>query len=472
MKTKPIVIWWIRRDLRLADNPVLDAIAAQGGAVVPVYISDPIDAALGAAPQFRLGLGLAHLQNSLAARSLRLIVRRGAALQVLRDVVQDCGASAVYWSRLYDPQAIARDIEIKTSLKNQGVEARSFGGRLLFEPWSVEKKTGGFFQVYTPFWRAVATRPVSPPTREPARLQGPQTWPTSDTVESLGYAKRMQRAAGVVAAQCRVGEQAAFARAEEFVHNDLPHYAELRDVPSSDVTSGLSENLAWGEIAPRQIWAACDAAAPNTAVEKFRKELVWREFSYHLMYHTPHILDRNWRSGWEGFAWSETQTEALSAWQQGRTGIDLIDAGMRELYVTGKMHNRVRMVAASFLCKHLMVHWKMGMQWFQDCLVDWDPAANAMGWQWVAGCGPDAAPFFRIFNPDGQRQKFDPDGAYCRKWIAEGQRDPPDTARAFFAACPKSWTITAETPRPPPIVELAKGRARALAAYETLRKTG
>lgn len=472
MNNGQCVIWWIRRDLRLSDNPVLDEITAQGATVLPLYICDPIDEALGAAPQFRLGLGLQSLRRSLETRGLKLIVRKGAALKVLRDVLTECDATGVYWSRLYDPEAIERDREVKTTLQSQGVKARSFGGRLLFEPWTVEKKTGGFFQVYTPFWRSVAQRPVAPPSPAPVALQPPRVWPRSDELSDLGFERRMHHAADSLAAHCRVGEQAAYARAEQFIHEDLPDYENLRDVPSSGVTSGLSENLAWGEITPRQIWDLCDRARAGSAVEKFRKELVWREFSYHLLYHTPHILNRNWRSGWDGFAWLKTQNDALRAWQQGRTGIDLIDAGMRELYVTGKMHNRVRMVAASFLCKHLMVHWKFGMDWFQDCLVDWDPAANAMGWQWVAGCGPDAAPFFRIFNPDGQRQKFDPEGAYCRKWIAEGQRDAPETALAFFEACPKSWNMTADTPRSAPIVELATGRARALAAYETLRKTG
>lgn len=462
------IIWWIRRDLRLSDNPVLDEIAAQGARVIPVYISDPIDAALGAAPQFRLGLGLSHLQRRLEARGLRLIVRQGAALDVLKALVVETGASGVFWSRLYDPEARARDSTIKSTLRNEGVQARSFGGRLLFEPWSVEKKSGGYFQVYTPFWRAVAGRDVASATGPAQALSGPADWPQSLTVDDLGYGRRMQRGAAVVERYCRVGEERALNRAETFLATTVQRYAEMRDIPSAEATSGLSENLAWGEISPRQIWGMCRYARQSRGVEIFQKELVWREFSYHLMYHTPHILDQNWRAGWDGFPWQD-KTDLLKRWQQGRTGFDLVDAGMRELYVTGKMHNRVRMVAASFLCKHLMVHWKTGQNWFAEHLVDWDPAANAMGWQWVAGCGPDAAPFFRIFNPEGQSDKFDRDGAYCRSWVSEGQGAPPETANAFFAACPESWTLSPDSPRDARVVDLAEGRKRALAAYETLK---
>ncbi|MQQ07292.1 deoxyribodipyrimidine photo-lyase [Epibacterium sp. SM1979] len=466
------IIWWIRRDLRLSDNPVLHQITREGRAVLPVYICDPAEDALGAAPQFRLGLGLAKLAQSLKAQGLRLIVKRGDARSVLSDLAKETQAHGVYWSRLYDPASIERDTEVKTTLRSQGVTARSFGGRLLFEPWTVQKKSGGFFQVYTPFWRAVSPLPVPPPLSAPSDLRQPMRWPNSLRLEDLDYDRRMHHAADVVASHCRVGEELALARAETFVQETLAQYDVLRDVPGQDATSGLSENLAWGEISPRQIWAMCDKAPPSRAVETFRKELVWREFSYHLMYHTPHILTRNWREGWDAFPWTHEIGPEVLAWQRGQTGIDLVDAGMRELLVTGKMHNRVRMVSASYLCKHLMAHWKTGMDWFENCLVDWDPAANAMGWQWVAGCGPDAAPFFRIFNPDGQRQKFDPAGTYCNRWIAEGQLTPASLSIDFFKACPKSWTLSANALRPDPVVNLTEGRNRALAAYQAMKQRG
>jgi deoxyribodipyrimidine photo-lyase len=249
-------------------------------------------------------------------------------------------------------------------------------------------------------------------------------------------------------------------------------YNDRRDMPGVDATSGLSENLTYGEITPHQMWHAGLRAreAGAQGAEHFMKEVVWREFAYHLMYHTPEILDRNWRPEWDGFPWSTDENSAnVIAWKTARTGIPLVDAGLRELYVTGKMHNRVRMVVASYLTKHLLVHWKIGMDWFADNLTDWDAASNAMGWQWVAGCGPDAAPYFRVFNPVSQAEKFDPRSTYIRRWVAEGQRNPPDTALSYFDAVPESWGLTPTSPYPGPVVALDAGRRAALSAYESHR---
>ncbi len=465
------IIWWLRRDLRLTDNPALTAVAESGRPVVPLYIFDPAEERLGAAPKFRLGLGLQKLQQSLAAKGLKLILRKGNALTVLRDVLRTCDGAGVYWSRLYDPQAIKRDTAVKTALQEDGFEARSFAGHLMFEPWTVKKKTGGMFQVYTPFWKAVSPRDIGASLPAPQRLRAAEGDIATDSLADFEMAREMRRGAAIVASHCVVGEDAAWARAEQFLHERLSTYGAGRNHPAVNATSGLSENLAWGEISPRQIWnlGRLVEVANGIKAEQYFKELVWREFAYHLMYHTPHILKRNWRDQWDGFPWSEEETAALRAWQRGQTGIDLVDAGMRELYVTGTMHNRVRMVVASFLCKHLRQHWRQGMAWFEDCLIDWDPASNAMGWQWVAGCGPDAAPFFRIFNPDGQREKFDADHEYCHRWLAEGRAAPSKTALQFFDACPKAWTMTASDRRTAPIVDLRVGRQAALNAYEVLR---
>ncbi|AUQ66740.1 cryptochrome/photolyase family protein [Phaeobacter inhibens] len=461
------IIWWVRRDLRLADNPALAAAVAAGVPVIPVFIFDTLDEDLGAAPRFRLGLGLAHLAKELERRGARLILRRGPAQEVLTQLITEISAGAVHWTRAYDPQAIARDTAIKEQLKEQGIAAKSFGGHLLFEPWTVETKTGGMYRVYSPYWKSVRDRDVDGLIAAPAKIPAPAQWPASDDLDSWQLAAAMRRGADVVAQYCRVGEDAAQARLAEFLDTRVADYKQDRDFPAVDATSGLSENLAWGEISPRRMWHHGLEArrAGKSGAEHFLKEIVWREFAYHLMFHTPHILTRNWRPEWESFRWSEQDDDRVDAWRRGQTGYNFVDAAMRELYVTGKMHNRARMIVASFLTKHMLTHWRIGQQWFEECLVDWDPASNAMGWQWVAGSGPDASPFFRIFNPDGQLEKFDPKGRYQSAWIAEGQANPPQTALDFYRATPLSWGLSPQDRRASPFVDLKEGRARALEAY-------
>jgi deoxyribodipyrimidine photo-lyase len=280
----------------------------------------------------------------------------------------------------------------------------------------------------------------------------------------------MRRGAGVVAAHVRVGEAAALLRLDRFVERAIDGYGERRDFPAAPATSGLSENLTYGEIGPRTVWYAGQAAlaAGAEGAEHFLKELVWREFAWHLIHHAPQIVGRNWRGEWDGFPWRGDSADA-ERWRRGMTGEPFVDAAMREMYVTGRMHNRARMIAASYLTKHLMTDWRVGQAWFADCLTDWDPASNAMGWQWVAGSGPDAAPYFRIFNPAGQAAKFDTDGTYRDRWIAEGRRHPTDTALSYFEAVPVSWGLSPRAPYPAPLVALDVGRARALAAYEAAR---
>lgn len=279
----------------------------------------------------------------------------------------------------------------------------------------------------------------------------------------------MRRGLPVVGGWQRPGEAAALDRLSWFAFEGIHDYRDKRNLPGVDATSGMSEYLALGEVSPRQCWHTGLSALHqgSRGAETWLKELVWREFAYHLMYHTPHILNDNWREGWSRFPWSrdEDRPEVL-AWKQGRTGVPFVDAAMREMYVTGKMHNRARMIVASYLTKHLMAHWQIGQNWFEYCLTDWDPASNAMGWQWTAGCGPDAAPYFRVFNPETQLEKFDPDGDYTTRWIAEGKSNPSRTALAYFDAVPKSWNLSPKDAYPQPVVDLAEGRKRALAAYE------
>ena len=468
-KASSSVIMWFRRDLRLSDHPALSAACASGRPVIPVFIHDDTVDGLGAAPKWRLGLGLQALADSLTATGSRLILRRGPALEVLRALAAETGAGAVYWSRLYDPESVARDTDVKARLKEDGLDAKSFGGHLMFEPWTVETKTGGFYKVYTPFWKMVRTREVEAPLPRPTCIQAPATWPASDVLDAWRMGAAMQRGARVVRPYVQLGEAAAQKRLETFIERIVANYGSSRDRPDQDGTSNLSENLALGEISPHQCWHAGLRAMNEgkAGAEKFLKELVWREFAYHLMHHTPRILNGNWKEDWDTFPWNEDETAPeIIAWKRGRTGMRFVDAAMREMYVTGRMHNRGRMIVASYLTKHLQSHWKIGLRWFQECLIDWDPASNAMGWQWSAGSGPDATPYFRVFNPVTQLDKFDPLRSYVRHWIAEGMSNPSDAALSFYDAIPRSWAVTPSDPYPEPVVAADIGRKRALDAYE------
>ncbi|TDK50296.1 cryptochrome/photolyase family protein [Antarcticimicrobium luteum] len=462
------VIVWFRRDLRLSDHAALTAACADGRPVIPVFILDDLAAGLGAAAKWRLGRGLAALQAALEGRGCRLTLRRGPALAVLRQLIAETGAGAVHWTRAYDPAALARDSEVKSDLKARGVNARSFPGHLLFEPWTVETKTGGPYRVYSPMWRAVKDRGVPALLPPPGRIAVPASWPRSDALADWGLGAAMRRGAAVVAAHSSAGEAAALDRLDRFLGEGIGLYNIRRDLPGVAGTSGLSEYLALGEISPQRCWHGGLRARQEGAAgaETFLKELVWREFAYHLMYHSPQILSGNWRAEWDRFPWrTDPEHPHVLAWKQGRTGMPFVDAAMREMQVTGRMHNRGRMIVASYLTKHLMTHWRIGLDWFAKHLTDWDPASNAMGWQWAAGSGPDAAPYFRVFNPETQLAKFDPDLAYRRAWIAEGQRDPPRTALDYFRAIPAHWGLSPDDPYPAPVVSAEAGRRTALDAY-------
>ncbi len=463
----PIILWF-RRDLRLSDHPALRAAFETGRPIISVFVFDDLVQQLGAAPKWRLGLGLEVFAQSLARIGSRLILRRGDALTQLQQLVSETGAGAVFWSRTYDPAAIARDTQIKAALTQQGVQAKSFAGHLLFEPWTVATKAGQPFRVFTPMWRAVQNREVPLPDAPPDRLAAPAQWPPSEDLSSWGLGDSMNRGRDIVRPHVRPGEQAAQDRLDAFL-DQISNYSSDRDRLDRDGASNLSEYLSLGEIGPRRIWHQVQRAAFTgvSGTEVYLRQLVWREFAYHLMYHSPHILTDNWKPEWDGFPWkTDTDHPHVTAWRQARTGIPVVDAGLRQMYVTGRMHNRARMIVASYLTKHLLTHWKLGMAWFEDCLVDWDPAANAMGWQWVAGSGPDASPYFRIFNPNTQQERFDPEAAYLRQWIAEGYPDPSQTALSYFEAVPRSWGLRPDADYPSPVVALSEGRSRALAAYE------
>ena len=463
----PILLWF-RRDLRLSDHPALRAASETGRPVIPVFIHDAVVEGLGAAPKWRLGLGVAEFASRLENLQSRLILRRGDPLDMLRALIRETGATEVWWTRQYDPEQIARDTRVKTGLRDDKITARSFRGHLIFEPWQIETRQGGFYKVYTPFWKAVRGLDVPARDAAPTRLAAPATWPESDRLDTWQMGAAMDRGAAVVQRHIAVGEAAARDRLASFARDQMGGYEAGRDRLDADATSLLSENLTYGEISPLALWEAGQRGIEEgkAGAETFIKEVVWREFAYHLLYHTPHITSKSWRDDWQGFPW-QAESCATLRWKQGRTGIEVVDAAMREMYVTGRMHNRARMLVGSYLTKHMMTHWRVGQDWFAACLVDWDPASNAMGWQWVAGSGPDAAPFFRIFNPDTQAGKFDPRGVYRRRWLAEISDDPPETALSFFDACPRGWKLSPEQRYPDPVVDLSEGRARALEAYQS-----
>ena len=472
-------IVWFRQDLRLADNPALAAAAAEGRPVVPVYILDTAtEAAMGAASLWWLHHSLAALRDDLEARcGLVLLLKRGDPATILPALVRDTKASAVHWNRVYEPAAIARDTALKAALRQDGLAVETHNSALLFEPWTVKTKTGGWFKVFSPFWRACQLLPPPPaPLPAPKRLTAADI-PEGDRLEDWQLLPARPDWAGGLRDSWKPGEAGAAERLGGFIDHALAGYAQGRDRPGSASTSRLSPHLHFGEIGPRQIWQAVRMAADHDGgrrardAEKFLAEIGWREFSHHLLYHFPQLPDRNFREDFDAFPWQD-DTGLLHAWQRGRTGYPLVDAGMRELWHTGWMHNRVRMVVASFLVKHLRLHWHHGEAWFWDTLVDADLANNAASWQWVAGSGADAAPYFRVFNPSLQGEKFDPDGAYVRRWV-------PELAALPAKYIHRPWQAPAEILHqagielgrsyPRPIVDHDRARHAALAAFASLR---
>lgn len=468
----PLTIVWFRQDLRLQDNPALLA-AARRGAVLPVYLLDDAGEgpwAMGAASRWWLHHSLDSLGADLRERGSRLVLGRGGSSALLRSLVGQSGADAVFWNRRYEPAAIARDAAIKAELADAGVEARSFAASVLFEPHTVRNKSGGPFQVFTPFWKHCLALKVDPPERLPAgRLAGPAEWPPSLGLAELGLLPSIRWDAGFRNAW-QPGEAGALRRLAQFTRGPIERYADERDLPGRDATSSLSPHLHFGEIGPRQVWSAASGRDPGT--HTFQNELGWREFAHHVLYHFPRTPEAPLRAEYAAFPWRSDPGQ-LRAWQRGLTGYPIVDAGMRQLWATGWMHNRVRMIVASFLVKHLRLPWREGAAWFWDTLVDADLASNTLGWQWSAGCGADAAPYFRIFNPILQGGKFDAEGGYVRRWVPELAR-----LRAGFIHRPweaSSMDLNAAGVRlgstyPLPIVDHAHARQAALAALQALRK--
>lgn len=466
---------WFRQDLRLADNPALAAAFARGADVILAFILDeetPGVRPLGGAARWWLHGSLDSLARDIDRRGGRLILRRGPATRELDRLIEEGKVEAVYWNRCHQPALVKRDERIKARLKERGLTVESFNASLLHEPWEVKTKGGKPFQVFTPFWKALKELPAPAHVhRTPQDLAGGAKL-RSDVLADWDLLPRRPDWAGGLRAAWQPGEAGAHRRVEAF-GDRIASYHVARDRPAIEGTSLLSPHLHWGEIGPWQVWRAAEhsAGGPGEA-EPFLRELGWREFCGSLLFHEPALPDQCLRAEFQNFPWAR-QEILLDAWQRGRTGYPLIDAGMRQLWHTGWMHNRVRMVVASFLVKHLLHHWRDGEAWFWDTLVDADLASNVANWQWVAGCGADAAPFFRIFNPILQGEKFDPRGGYVRHWLPELAHLPDKWLHHPWDAPSdvlRAAKVTLGETYPKPVVDHGTARNHALEAFRSLRE--
>jgi deoxyribodipyrimidine photo-lyase len=483
MSTDRLILWF-RRDLRLADNPALNHAIERGAHILPLFIWEDADDASawtpGAASRWWLHHSLTHLQQRLRRLGAELVIRRGDPARILAELGKRHAIDEVLWNRRYEPHCVARDAGLKTALIDAGIAVRSFSAGLLMEPWQLLKGDGGPYRVFTPFWKTLQrSLPESLPTAAPGTIEGiAVSAGDSIALDALRLLPDLPWDAGLYR-HWRPGEAGAHARLHAILDDTLLDYPAARDLPARTGTSRLSPHLHFGELGPRQVWYAVRAwAAGNSgpgyveAADAYLRQLAWREFAMHLLYHFPHTAERPLDARFEAFPWAGDRGAELHAWQRGRTGIPIVDAGMRELWKTGWMHNRVRMLVASLLTKNLRIHWLEGAHWFWDTLVDADLANNTLGWQWVAGCGADAAPYFRIFNPVVQGERFDPRGTMC----ANGCRNWP--------RCPTNGSISHSThrqrcsPRPGSnsgaiirrsIVDLAASRQAALGAWDAVK---
>lgn len=467
-------IVWFRNDLRLDDHPALCAALDAGLAPVCVYIHAPDeegDWAPGAASNAWRHRSLAALDSELRRRGSRLRLFHGPTLPTLRTLVQTCEAEAVFWNRRYEPAVEARDAGIKRALREDGIRADSHNGALLFEPWEVRTGQDGPYKVFTPFWRKALTQwqPAAPWTA-PRSIADVAAGPAGVPLEDLRLTATPAWDAGFWP-MWTPGERGAHEALEVFEDGALRGYSAGRDRPDQAGTSRLSPHLHFGEIAPWRVVAAL-ASARNAAnapdIDAYVRELGWREFAYHLLHHFPKTPSEDFNPKFARFAWARRDAGRIEAWRRGLTGVPIVDAGMRELWHLGWMHNRVRMIVGSWLCKHMRLHWTEGARWFWDTLVDADLANNSLGWQWIGGTGADASPYFRIFNPVTQAEKFDPRGDYIASWVPE-LADLPVPLR--FAPWRDPDRLAAVAPHYPrtPIVGLEEGRDAALAAYRETR---
>ncbi|MEM8599176.1 MAG: deoxyribodipyrimidine photo-lyase [Bacteroidota bacterium] len=480
---------WFRSDLRLADNPALSYAVESSDTVIPVFIWDTNaerDAsqrdAVGSAHLVWLYRALPALDDALRRQNSRLILRRGDTLDMLNHLVEELGAEAVVWNQRHVPALRERDRQMAEALRGDGVTVTTFANRLLHDPELVQTGSGGPYRVFTPFWRKFQKEVSVDPPRPAPRLgpsKAPDTWPDSDDVTSWGFTASEQDGtdwATDIRRHWTPTEQAAHDRLDAFLGRHASGYDVERNRPDRDGTSMLSPYLHFGHITPRQVWDRVSAwrdqdASRKDAAQVFLSEIAWREFSYHVLHHYPDTPSEPLKEKYAAFPWLE-DADALERWQHGKTGYPIVDAGMRQLWATGWMHNRVRMIVASFLTKDLLIPWQDGAAWFWDTLVDADLASNTMGWQWAAGCGADAQPFFRIFNPVSQGTRYDPDGTYVKQWVPELKHMPKKYIHAPWEA-PRAVLRQAQvelgTDYPHPMVDHAKARLRALEALEAIK---
>lgn len=466
--TDALTIAWFRQDLRTHDNPALyDAVKC--GAVLPIYIYDD-QQDLGAASLVWLHYALKDLSEQLGG-SLQLFI--GNPEEILLRLVEQTGASKVNWNRCYEPLAIARDKNLKQALQSQGVRVDTFNGALLWEPWQVKKKNGEQYKVFTPFYRkgCLSLQPPRQPLPKPTLDDlYRNVIPFAVSLSDMNFLPEVDWYRSMIA-DWQISEAGALGRLEQFIEDGLQNYKVGRDFPSLQTTSKLSPYLHIGQLSPNQVWYAVRSKKDDLNVDTLCSELGWREFSYYLLYHFPELPQKNWNQKFDAFPWLD-DLSLFTAWCAGKTGYPIVDAGMRELWQTGYMHNRVRMIVASFLVKNLLLPWQAGAAWFWDCLVDADLASNSASWQWVAGCGADASPYFRIFNPVLQAKKFDPDGDYIRQYVPELSALP----NRFIGAPWEAPALVLQEAGvqlgkcyPKPIVSLKASRERALAAYQKIK---
>lgn len=471
------VILWFRQDLRLHDLPALYAAASADAEVLPVYIHDEEatrEWAPGAASRWWLHHSLASLSKSIEAQQGRLLLKRGNTADILGELCEAADATLIHCTRRYEPWAATQEQRLYESLGERGINLKRFPGALLHEPGSVLTKSDTVFKVFTPFWRAARQNPVPAPQRQPKTRWLIQA--DGDALEDWALTPSNPNWAEQWQTLWQPGESGAAARLEHFLASQVDGYADNRNLPAIDGTSRLSPHLHFGELSVRQLWAGTERHKESNSgfagqIEKYQAEMGWREFSYHLLHYFPHIPALPFKEAFGAFPWQPDE-EKLHAWQKGQTGYPIVDAGMRELWQTGYMHNRVRMVVASFLCKHLLQHWRSGEDWFWDTLVDADLASNGCSWQWVAGSGADASPYFRIFNPVTQGEKFDKHGEYVRQYV-------PEIAALPNKYLHKPWEapadvledagITLGDQYPHPIVDHREARKNALDAYEVVK---